>query len=190
MLAHVSTDLGRSKRYPVSHISFRNREAYIPDYKLQNVTFGVDCAPFLAIRAMQQLATDVQLSHPRPNNFIRKNMFIDDVLSGADSSVLLCELQSGLESACFPLRKWNSNHKEQAGSLHLLCVPKSLCKRFGFRISIGTMNFQLNCAEGGAAFSTAIRLLIRSEFQGGFPYIITDSMTPRKMHTELRSMWA
>jgi len=39
----------------------------------------------------------------------------------------------------------------------LLCVPKSLCKRFGCRISVMTMNFQLNCANGGTAFSRAIR---------------------------------
>jgi len=43
-------------------------------------------------------------------------MYVDDVLSGADSAedakLIARELQSALDSAGFPLRKWTSNHKE------------------------------------------------------------------------------
>jgi len=52
-------------------------------------------------------APDVQLSHPKAS---------DDVFSGADSAedaqLILRELQSALDSAGIPLRKWTSNHKE------------------------------------------------------------------------------
>ncbi|XP_043064475.1 uncharacterized protein LOC122320347 [Drosophila ficusphila] len=53
-------------------------------------------------------------------------MYVDDVLSGADSAedaqLTIKELQSALDSAGFPLRKWTSNNKEvlahiQAGHL-------------------------------------------------------------------------
>ncbi|XP_070068132.1 uncharacterized protein [Drosophila takahashii] len=97
-------------------ILFRNREEYIRDFELKTVTFGVNCAPFLAIRVLQQLATDVQLTHPRASKVIRGCMYVDDVLSGADSAeeahLTIRELQSALDSAGFPLRKWTSNHKE------------------------------------------------------------------------------
>jgi len=43
-------------------------------------------------------------------------MYVDDVLSGADSAedakFIVRELQSALDSAGFPLRKWTSNNKE------------------------------------------------------------------------------
>jgi len=43
-------------------------------------------------------------------------MYVDDILSGADSAkdakVIVRELQSALDSACFSLRKWSSKHKE------------------------------------------------------------------------------
>jgi len=58
------------KHSPFQRILFRNSEGYIQDFELQKVTFGVNCAPFLAIRVLQLLATDVQLSHPRARNVI------------------------------------------------------------------------------------------------------------------------
>jgi len=62
------------KHSPFQRILFRNSEGHIRDFELQTVTFGVDCASFLAIRVPQQLATDVQLSHPRASNVIRNHM--------------------------------------------------------------------------------------------------------------------
>jgi len=104
------------KHFPFQCILFRISEGPIRDFELQTVTFGVNCAPFLAIRVLQQLVTDVQLSHPRASNVIRSHMYVDDVLSGSDSAedaqFIACELQSALDSAGFPLRKWTSNHKE------------------------------------------------------------------------------
>ncbi|XP_070068113.1 uncharacterized protein [Drosophila takahashii] len=104
------------KQTAFQRILFRNREGYIRDFELKTVTFGVNCAPFLAIRVLQQLATDVQLTHPRASKVIRGCMYVDDVLSGADSAeeahLTIRELQSALDSAGFPLRKWTSNHKE------------------------------------------------------------------------------
>ncbi|XP_043063587.1 uncharacterized protein LOC122319852 [Drosophila ficusphila] len=114
------------KHTPFQRILFRNSEGYIRDFELKTVTFGINCAPFLAIRVLQQLATDVQLSHPRASKVIRNAMYVDDVLSGADSAedaqLTIKELQSALDSAGFPLRKWTSNNKEvlahiQAGHL-------------------------------------------------------------------------
>jgi len=83
MYRQISVD---PKHSPSQRILFRNSEGHIRDFKLQTVTFGVICA------VLQQLSTDVQLSHPRASNVIRNHMYGDDVLSGAGS-------------ASFPLRK-------------------------------------------------------------------------------------
>jgi len=58
------------KHAPFQRILFRNSEGHIRDFELQMVTFGVNCAPFLAIQVLQQLATDVQRSHPRASSDI------------------------------------------------------------------------------------------------------------------------
>jgi len=91
------------KHSPFQRILIRNSEGHIRDFKLQTVTFGVNCSAFLAIRVLQQLETDVQLSHPRASHVIRYHMYVDDVLSGADSAedakFIDSELQSALDSA-------------------------------------------------------------------------------------------
>jgi hypothetical protein len=87
----------------------------IVDYELKTVTFGVNCAPFLAIRTLLQLATDTQSSHPLAAKILRKHMYVDDVLAGYDDipSALRArdELISALHTAGFQLRKWSSNSR-------------------------------------------------------------------------------
>jgi len=104
-----------SKHIPFQRILFRNSEEYIRDYQLQTVTFEVNSAPFLTIRVLQQLATDVQLSHPRASNGIRNHMYVDDVLSAAESAedtqLIVRELKSALDFAGFPLRNRTSRAK-------------------------------------------------------------------------------
>ncbi|XP_059222740.1 uncharacterized protein LOC131996801 [Stomoxys calcitrans] len=88
----------------------------IKDYELRTVTFGVNCAPFLAIRTMLQLADDVQMTHPLASGIIRNSMYVDDVLSGAHSIKAAIEardqLITALKSAGFSIRKWTSNSKK------------------------------------------------------------------------------
>ncbi|XP_070142300.1 uncharacterized protein [Drosophila kikkawai] len=103
------------KHTPFQRILFRNPDGEIRDYELKTVTFGVNCAPFLAIRVLQQLADDEESRYPRASRIIRQFMYVDDVLAGADSiteaQVAIRELQGALSSAGFPLRKWTSNNK-------------------------------------------------------------------------------
>ncbi|XP_070070011.1 uncharacterized protein [Drosophila takahashii] len=132
------------KQTAFQRILFRNREGYIRDFELKTVTFGVNCAPFLAIRVLQQLATDVQLTHPRASEVIRGCMYVDDVLSEADSAeeahLTIRELQSALDSAGFPLRKWTSNHKDWRDFLQSYSVldqvriPRWVSFRSEFRV--------------------------------------------------------
>ncbi|XP_054742580.1 uncharacterized protein LOC129247471 [Anastrepha obliqua] len=82
-------------------------------YELKTVTFGINCAPYLAIRTLLQLADDVENSFPTASNILRKCMYVDDVLAGGhsiDSAITARdEITQVLQSAGFPLRKWTSN---------------------------------------------------------------------------------
>ncbi|XP_041675602.1 uncharacterized protein LOC121530510 [Drosophila eugracilis] len=102
------------KHTPFQRILFRDKEGDIRDFELKTVTFGVNCAPFLAIRVLQQLAEDVQGAFPKASHILQQHMYVDDVLAGANSiseaHSSIQELQAALSSAGFPLRKWTSNH--------------------------------------------------------------------------------
>ncbi|XP_070075146.1 uncharacterized protein [Drosophila takahashii] len=103
------------KHTPFQRILFRNKEGDIRDYELKTVTFGVNCAPYLAIRVLKQLADDVVQQFPKASHIIRNFMYVDDVLAGSNSQqeaqLAIQELVTALNSAGFPLRKWTSNHK-------------------------------------------------------------------------------
>ncbi|XP_065362051.1 uncharacterized protein LOC135955621 [Calliphora vicina] len=96
-------------------IFYRNNpEADIMDYELNTVTFGVNCAPYLAIRTLLQLANDCEPQSPLASQILKTQMYVDDVLAGSheleDAFERRIELTHVLESAGFVLRKWTANH--------------------------------------------------------------------------------
>ncbi|XP_073831520.1 uncharacterized protein [Musca autumnalis] len=86
----------------------------IEDYELLTVTFGVNCAPFLALRTLIKLAEDVKEIYPKAANIILQNLYVDDVLAGGhtveETIQARKELVTALDSAGFKLMKWASNH--------------------------------------------------------------------------------
>ncbi|XP_037811016.1 uncharacterized protein LOC119603147 [Lucilia sericata] len=102
---------------PYQRILFRdNPNSLVGDYELKTVTFGVNCAPYLAIRTVLQLADDVRDTFPIASSILRNSMCVDDVLAGAhskrDAILAKTELILALQSAGFELRKWTSNSVE------------------------------------------------------------------------------
>ncbi|XP_060644814.1 uncharacterized protein LOC132783576 [Drosophila nasuta] len=87
---------------------FRTRDEKLCDFELNTVTFGVNCAPYLAIRVLHQLASDVRGRYPLASDIIANYMYVDDVLAGAHTKQAavsaIDELRTALESAGFPLR--------------------------------------------------------------------------------------
>lgn len=85
----------------------------IKDFALKTVTFGVNCAPYLAIRTLMQLARDSQDKFPQASHILQNETYVDDILSGAhaiETAVdALNQLIRLLQSAGFPLRKVTSN---------------------------------------------------------------------------------
>ncbi|XP_073814339.1 uncharacterized protein [Musca autumnalis] len=88
----------------------------VEDYCLETVTFGVNCAPYLAIRTLLQLSNDGKDSHPTASQILKSQIYVDDILSGAHSLTeaksYLHEVIDLLNSAGFPLTKITSNHPQ------------------------------------------------------------------------------
>lgn len=82
-------------------------------YELLTVTYGTASAPFLATRVLLQLADDEQEHYPAAAKVLRKDVYVDDLFSGADSVEEAIELRQQLEALLskggFQLRKWASN---------------------------------------------------------------------------------
>ncbi|XP_073820218.1 uncharacterized protein [Musca autumnalis] len=126
-------------------------EEEVADYQLNTVTFGVNCAPYLAIRTLLQLADDEEERFPIGSKILRNNMYVDDALVGVHtvSEGLRSreELVRILGSAGFALRKWTSNSKDMLRGLareHLLnedfleLGDKSSAKTLGIRWNAST----------------------------------------------------
>ncbi|XP_044312574.1 uncharacterized protein LOC123037142 [Drosophila rhopaloa] len=100
---------------PFQRLIFRPKQsAIMKDFQLNTVTFGVNCAPFLAIRTLQQLATDCKEKYPRTSQILLQETYVDDILAGAhtleDAKNAQSQLIASLKSAGFLLKKNTANH--------------------------------------------------------------------------------
>lgn len=86
----------------------------IQTYKLNTVTYGVSSSPFLAIRTLLQLASDGAETYPLASEALKSSLYVDDLVCGAASISEALNLQRELiellDTGCFELRKWSSNH--------------------------------------------------------------------------------
>ncbi|XP_065204029.1 uncharacterized protein LOC135834119 [Planococcus citri] len=82
----------------------------IIDCQLNTITYGTSSAPHSAIRTIFQLADDGESEFPAAAAVLRKNTYVDDTLSGADSleavKKLIDELVALLRTAGMELGKW------------------------------------------------------------------------------------
>ena len=96
------------------HILWRDEPTQpVREYELCTVTYGLACAPYLALRVLKQLAVDEQQSFPRASRVLMNDIYVDDVVTGADNLAdalsLKKELIQLLGCAGFALKKWTSN---------------------------------------------------------------------------------
>ncbi|XP_026482644.1 uncharacterized protein LOC113390406 [Ctenocephalides felis] len=84
-------------------------------YELNTVTFGITSSPFHALRTIKQLAKDESKNYPLATDIIQNDIYIDDVVTSADTveiaKQLYVQLSSLFRSACFELAKWASNDR-------------------------------------------------------------------------------
>ncbi|XP_076397868.1 uncharacterized protein LOC143266117 [Megachile rotundata] len=93
----------------------KNPKDAIKTYRLDTVTYGTACAPFLAIRALQQLASDNSEQFPVAANAIKNDFYVDDLLTGAntlkEAEILRDQITELLNSGGFNLRQWATNEQ-------------------------------------------------------------------------------
>lgn len=102
--------------FPLQSIKWRQDPSEpLRTYELTTVTYGTSSAPYLATKCLQRLAEDGELSHPVASKVIKKDFYVDDMLTGVDTveegRQLVKEIIDLSDSANFTLRKWNSNRK-------------------------------------------------------------------------------
>nr|CAI5824413.1 unnamed protein product [Callosobruchus analis] len=82
----------------------------IAEYRLNTVTFGFCCSPFLALRTLKELAVTESHRFPRAAEILENSVFVDDIVSGAndisEALKLQGELISLLKCGGFELKKW------------------------------------------------------------------------------------
>ncbi len=91
----------------------RDQDGRITDCRMDHLTFGVKCSPFLATQVLHTLAHLHSTSHPLASSAILNNFYVDDFLAGAvnveAAGALQREISDLLSKAEMTLRKWRSN---------------------------------------------------------------------------------
>ena len=91
------------------------------EYRLLRVTFGTACAPYLAVKVLQQVAIDEKEKYPTAAVKVKKDFYMDDLLTGVDTVEegikLYSEMNNLVEKGGFSLQKWSSNSEELLRSL-------------------------------------------------------------------------
>ncbi|XP_055605321.1 uncharacterized protein LOC129753522 [Uranotaenia lowii] len=84
--------------------------------ELTTVTYGTASAPFLATRALQQLAIDEKENYPLAAEIVQRSFYVDNALFGfdyiAEAAEARIQLEKMLISGGMPLHKWASNCPE------------------------------------------------------------------------------
>lgn len=112
-------------------ILWRDQHDNIINYELNTVTFGLTSAPYLATRCLQQLANDERENFPTAAPIIERDLYVDDLLTGADTLEEAIEMQTQiidlLQQGGLNIRQWASNEPQLLTGLSELQVhPKLL----------------------------------------------------------------
>ena len=70
----------------------------IQDWRMCYVTFGITSSPFLASKALLQVAEDHKSEIPEPAQVFQQSFYVDDCLTGANSIPEAKQLRSDLNS--------------------------------------------------------------------------------------------
>ena len=92
----------------------RPQDTHTRHFQLRTLTYGLCCAPYLALRTLRQLSLDEGSRYPSAAHVLSHATYVDDILTGASTVAearhLRDELVLLLKAGGFPLRKWASNH--------------------------------------------------------------------------------
>lgn len=160
-------------------ILWRNHnKEQIREYELNTVTYGTTSAPYLAIRTLNQLATDVAHKYPNISNKILTDFYVDDFLSGANCIIeaqdLVKSISHVLSLGGFNITKWSSNYDQV-----LEVVPSDKTERTNFHICENEMKKSL-----GILWSPT-----EDNFQLKINFCKTKRLTKRYMLSEISKIF-
>ncbi|XP_011865955.1 PREDICTED: uncharacterized protein LOC105560979 [Vollenhovia emeryi] len=94
----------------------------IREFRLNTVTYGLSCAPFLAVRCVRHLASNADDRLMQASQVLLNDLYVDDILTGVSSideaTDLIKQLKELLNDGGFEPHKWRSNYKEILHELH------------------------------------------------------------------------
>ncbi|XP_070529049.1 uncharacterized protein [Cardiocondyla obscurior] len=100
----------------LQRILWKDTSEQIKIYNLTTVTYGLNCAPFLALRTLQQLVKDEGHHYPLAIDPMTKGRYVDDIFGGAETINEAKSIIDHVIKLCnagkFPLKKWCSNFPE------------------------------------------------------------------------------
>lgn len=101
---------------PLQRIMWRDEPTEkIKTYELVTLTYGTAPASFIATKTIHQLAELEENQFPKGAIIARKDFYMDDLITGADSleeaSTIRDQVAALLQRGGFVLRKWASNAK-------------------------------------------------------------------------------
>ncbi|GFW70733.1 integrase catalytic domain-containing protein [Trichonephila clavipes] len=105
-----------------------NMDEPIKTFELSTVTYGTTSAPFLATRTLKQLALDEAGNFPLGSSVVMSDMYIDDVLTGAETLLEAKELKNQL------INIFAKGDSSEIKVLGVYWNPKHDC--FSFRVKI------------------------------------------------------
>ncbi|GFT41772.1 integrase catalytic domain-containing protein [Trichonephila clavipes] len=135
-----------------------NMDEPIKTFELSTVTYGTTSAPFLATRTLKQLALDEAGNFPLGSSVVMSDMYIDDVLTGAETLLEAKELKNQLinifAKGGMVLHKWCGNNTKlievsenydfsDSSEIKVLGVywnPKHDCFSFRVKIDLHELN--------------------------------------------------
>jgi len=107
--------------WDLQRILWIDNDSHIRSYHLTTVTYGLACAPFLALRTLQQLIEDEGTKFPLAVSPLSKGRYVDDIFGGADTLEQAQEIVKQLSQLCmaggFKLQKWVSNNSSILSSI-------------------------------------------------------------------------
>jgi hypothetical protein len=99
-------------------------------YRLTTLTYGTKPANFIATRCLVELAVQNQNVNPLASSIIKRDFYMDDLLTGADTISELsttCEdVSTILQGGGFNLREWTSNIPRTSPKINNNCQKNGI----------------------------------------------------------------
>lgn len=113
----------RSEDRKFQHIFWRDTpEDELQEFQLCTITYGINCAPYLAIRCLHELDVQDGDHFPLAKNILTQAAYVDDIVFGADTEEQLLQRKQDiiglLRSGACELSKWTSNSTIALDSVH------------------------------------------------------------------------